>query len=634
MKFENSSIKTFVIIGVLSFVIILYLVVCGTFDNKTENYDGVNILVLASKNYGLNSFINRDLMEQFGWNLTYTGVLDSINACPPVEKQLGVPPIIPDFKVDEIDDLSKYDGIFIPPGSGSYYKVPNAFGDLLSSPAALKIISDAVKHDKAVFATCSGLRVLAAADVLMGREVVGAPEFKDEYEAAGAKFLGKNHAPSISGNVITTARDLYNNYVNMLAISTVIENRKYQRGTKNIRQERFILSGDYIYAGNEAVWAKTFGGKGADGGKAICETDDGGFLITGYTFSEGSSDADMLVLKIDSQGNEDWTKVIGGRGAEYAYGCIKVKDGYLVTGYTTSFGAGSKDVYLIRLDKRGNEIWSKTYGGESWDVGMSVCKTGDGGYAVCGFTHSFGNGEEDIYLIKTDSNGKEIWSKTYGGERYEIGNSVFLTEDNGFLLAGTTGTYGKGNCDYYLIKTDSNGEKIWAKPFGTKGRRGYGYDWCSSGAVTSDKGIILTGQTDFTDLQDALVFKIDSEGNEEWKKPFGNNPYYDYGSSIFETKDGGYLIAGMTKSIEKTRDTYNNDAYLVKIDSEGNIIQTKSFGGGKSEWINSAVLTEEGDILALGQTASSGNGSYDILVLKIQSFSPGRFSHFCLANSR
>ena len=618
MKKKQLSLKTFNNLKIL-FVTIFIFFVCGEAENAdSEDKPGVNILVLAAKNYGLNSFINRDIMEQYGWSLTYTGVLDLISACPPVEQQLGVPPIIPDFKVDELNDLSIYDGVFIPSGSGSYYKVPNAFGDLLSSPAALKIVSDAVGQDKAVFATCSGLRVLAAADVLNGREVVGAPEFKDEYEAAGATFLGKNRAPSIAGNVITTGRDLYNNFVNMLAISTVIENRKYQRGTKNIRQERFILSEDYTYAGDDAFWAKTFGGKGADGGKDVCETDDGGFLITGYTFSEGSSDADVLVLKIDSQGKKIWSKVIGGKGTEYAYGSAKVKDGYLVTGYTTSFGKGSKDVYLIKLDKEGNEIWSKTYGGESWDVGMSVCETGDGGYAVCGFTHSFGEGEEDIYLIKTDSDGKEIWSKTYGGERYEIGNSVFLTDDNGFLITGTTGTFGRGNCDYYLIKTDSDGNEIWAKPYGTQGRRGYGYDWCNSAFMTKDRKIIMTGQTDFTDIQDALVFKIDAEGNEEWKKPFGNNPFYDYGNSVCETDDGNYIIAGVTKSIVRNKDTYNNDIYIAKLDSEGNIVKTKSFGGEKPDWINSVVLTEDGDILALGHTASSGNGSYDILVLKIK----------------
>lgn len=618
MKTGKLCLKKLFVTSIL-FVLTATFFVCREAGNTdTKDSDGVNILVLAAKNYGLNSFINRDLMEQYGWKLTYTGVLDSINACPPVEKQLGVHPIIPDFKAEEIDDLSKYDGIFIPSGSGSFYKVPNAFGDLLKSPAALKIVSDAVKQNKAVFATCSGLRVLAAADVLKGREVVGAPEFKDEYEAAGAIFLGKDHAPSISGNVITAARDLYNNYVNMMAISTVIEENRNQKGDKNIGKDKFILFSDNSFGEEAALWGKTIGGKEADGGKAICKTEKGGFLIAGYTFSEGSGDADVLVIKIDTNGNEEWTKIIGGKGTEYAYGCTEVKDGFLVTGYTTSFGSGSKDVYLIKLDRSGKVIWSKTYGGKSWDVGMSVCETPDGGYAVCGFTHSYGKGEEDIYLIKTDTGGNEIWSKTYGGQRYEIGNSIFLTEDGGFLLAGTTGTFGKGNCDYYLIKTDSEGNEVWAKPYGTKGRRGYGYDWCNSGYLTADKGIILIGQTDFTDLQDAQVFKIDSEGNEEWMKPFGNKPFYDYGNSIFQTKDGGYIAVGTTKANKKTRDVYDNNAYLAKLDSKGNIIRSKSFGGKKSDWINSAVLTDDGDIVVLGHTASSGRGSYDILLLKLK----------------
>ena len=599
-------------IALFSIIISILIVSIGCQDTEKE---GVNALLLVSRNYGLNYFLMRDNFDEYGWNITFAGVRDTITACPPVAEQLYIHPIIPDVIFYDIENIENYDCIVIPPGSGNYLPVPNAFGDLLDSEESLELISNAVEKRIPVYAMCSGVRVLARAGVLKGRKVSGAPKFREEYEAAGATYIGGDHPPVIDGSIITSARGLYNNFVNCQAIATLIEKRQ-GKGQKQKLKKVIITKGDIKFTENDVVWAKIYGGVYADGGKALCETNDGGLLITGYTFSHGSGDADILIIKTDSYGNIVWTKSFGGIGSEYGNGCIEIEDGFLIVGYTTSFGEGSKDVYLIKIDKDGNELWSKTYGGPSWDVGMSVCETEDGGYLICGYTHSYGAGEEDVYLIKIDFNGNELYSKTFGGERFEIGYSVAKTK-NGYFIGANTGTYGGGNTDFYVIKTDSECNLLWMKPYGTEGR-GYGFDWCNSALPTSDGGFILSGYSDCSDIQDVHVIKIDNEGNKEWSKTFGNKPFYDYGNAAVEDKDGNYIIVGTTKSIVNNKNVYNNDIFLVKLDSKGNVIWEKTFGEADYDWGSSIVASKDGNVVILGSTKSYGKGSFDVLLLKLK----------------
>jgi hypothetical protein len=290
-----------------------------------------------------------------------------------------------------------------------------------------------------------------------------------------------------------------------------------------------------------------------------------------------------------------------------------VSDGYVVTGYTTSFGEGAKDVYLLKLDSNGKEVWSKTFGGSSWDVGMAVDGNAEDGYVVCGFTHSFGAGEEDVYVIKTDPDGDEIWSKTFGGERFEFGNSVHLTSDGGCLVGATTGTFGKGNSDFYLIKIDASGNEVWTKSYGNKGRRGHGFDWCHSMSLTSDGGSILVGYTDSQDIMDAHVAKFDAKGSEEWARSFGNKPFYDYGHSVCEIKDGNYVVCGVTKTIEG-----NNDMSLTKLDKAGKVLWEKTFGAAGSDWGSSLSVTKDGHCILTGHTDSAGEGRSDVILLKVK----------------
>jgi hypothetical protein len=195
----------------------------------------------------------------------------------------------------------------------------------------------------------------------------------------------------------------------------------------------------------------TYGGFDQDDGWSIVQTTDGGYIMCGKTNSFGSGYFDVYLIKTDINGIEQWTQTYGGASSVGNSIEQTTDGGYIIVGKTTSFGNGSYDVYLIKTDGNGIEQWYKTYGGTSGEEGNSVKQTTDGGYIITGYTESFGNGMADVYLIKTDANGIEQWSQTFGGASSDGGQSVEQTADGGYIITGHKGA------DVYLIKTDVNG---------------------------------------------------------------------------------------------------------------------------------------------------------------------------------
>lgn len=595
----------------------LFISTCGMETGK----QGINALLMVPRNLGANYYLMRDVFEEYGWDITHTGVLDTITPCPWFATHGDVYPIMPDVRIEEIANISDFDCLIIPPSAGNAAPIPNSNGDLLESPDALMLIKRADYYGLPVFSMCAGVRVIAAADVVRDRFIVGSPRFKDEYIAAGANYVGRprnDNPPTIDGNIITSARGQTYNYANVMAIATAIESNQ-GRGVKASSNRDYIEETSIDYPDEPIVWAKSYGGSGNDGGRAFCSTSDGGNLIVGYTFMPNARDADILVLKIDEIGELEWSKVLGGVGTEYGNSCFAVEDGYLVLGYTTSFGSGSKDIYLVKLSKEGDEIWSKTYGGASWDVGTAICESNDDNYFICGFTHSFGVGEEDIYLIKIDQYGNELWSKRFGGFRIDMANSLHATPDDGCLIGATSGSY-SANTDFCLLKVDAGGVQEWRKTYSATGSHGHGFDWCKDASATADGGTVMTGYSDCNDMMDIVVVKADENGNEQWLRSFGNNPFYDYGCAICQSGDG-YIVAGITKSMTKPTDTnhrtYHNDIYLAELDAQGNIKSTHAIGGSGSDWAN-AIYTRGDYLFICGHTENDNTHSLDVCLMKVE----------------
>ena len=352
-------------------------------------------------------------------------------------------------------------------------------------------------------------------------------------------------------------------------------------------------------------WSKTFGGSGYDLGDSVQQTADGGFIIAGQTSSFGAGGSDVYLIKTDGSGSEQWSKTFGGSDYDYGRSVQQTADGgFIIAGFTDSFGAGASDVYLIKTDNSGSEQWSKTFGGSNYDYGYSVQQTADGGFIIVGDTLSFGAGEydqSDLYLIKTDNSGSEQWSKTFGGSDDDYGRSVQQTADGGFIIAGQTSSFGAGGSDVYLIKTDGSGSEQWSKTLG-RSENDYGY----SVQQTADFGFIIVGQTG----GDVYLIKTDNSGNEQWSKTFGGI-YWDGGRSVQQTADGGFIIVGSTSSFGADF----TDVYLIKTEGSGSEQWSKTFGGIYYDGGYSVRQTADGGFIIVGAKDSFGAGGPDVYLI-------------------
>ncbi len=359
----------------------------------------------------------------------------------------------------------------------------------------------------------------------------------------------------------------------------------------------------------QVEWDKTFGGKYLDWAYSLIQTSDGGYALAGSTKSKGAGGSDFWLVKTDGQGNKVWDKTFGGKYWDWAYSLIQTSDGgYALAGYTKSKGAGKSDFCLVKTDGQGNKVWDKTFGGKDWDWAYSLIQTSDGGYALAGYTESKGAGGIDFWLVKTDGQGNKVWDKTFGGKYLDRAYSLIQTSDGGYALAGYTYSKGAGKSDFCLVKTDGQGNKVWDKTFGGKDS-----DWAYSLIQTSDGGYALAGYTYSKGAgeSDFWLVKTDGQGNKVWDKTFGGKDW-DWAHSLIQTSDGGYALAGYTES----KGAGGYDFCLVKTDGQGNKVWDKTFGGKDNDRANSLIQTSDGGYALAGYTESKGAGNEDFWLVK------------------
>jgi len=367
---------------------------------------------------------------------------------------------------------------------------------------------------------------------------------------------------------------------------------------------------EYAYA-QVVKFAKTYGGTNEDRVSSVQQTSDGGYIVAGHTRSFGAGEYDFFLIKTDANGNVQWVKTYGSNNWDRALSVQQTSDGgYIVGGVISPVTPTIDDILLIKIDANGNVQWAKTYVEiTNDDEARSVQQTSDGGYIVAGATQSFGAGSTDVFLMKIDANGNLQWAKTYGGQNWDGVSSVQQTSDGGYIVAGETVSFGDGSSsDFFLIKTDANGNVQWAKAYG-----GSGDDHAFSVRQTSDGGYIVAGYTRSFGAGnwDIFLIKTDANGNVQWAKTYGGSGD-DHAFSVRQTSDGGYIVAGYTRSFGAS----NWDIFLIKTDANGNVQWAKTYGGSNEEKAYFVQQTSDGGYIVAGETRSFGAGNLDIFLIK------------------
>ena len=343
-------------------------------------------------------------------------------------------------------------------------------------------------------------------------------------------------------------------------------------------------------------WQKTLGGSSSDEAHSIQQTTDGGYIVVGIAYSNDGDvtnnhgSHDYWVVKLDANGNRIWQKTLGGSSIEDAWSIQQTTDGgYIVAGYTESNDGdvtgnhGGADSWIIKLDDNGNKIWQKTLGGSSADGAQSIQQTTDGGYIVAGSTASndgdvTGNhGDYDAWIVKLDPNGNKLWQKTLGGSSADGAQSIQQTTDGGYIVAGDTYsndgdvTGNHGGYDYWVVKLDANGNRIWQKTLGgTRGEQAYSIKQTKDGGyivagLTYSNDGDVTGNNGSSSFSDYWIVKLDANGNKLWQKTLGGSSS-EIAYSIQQTSDGGYVVAGGTGSNDgDVTGNHGSDYWIVKL---------------------------------------------------------------------
>ncbi len=345
------------------------------------------------------------------------------------------------------------------------------------------------------------------------------------------------------------------------------------------------------------------------------QTIGGGLIICGRSSRFPATGLDILLMKSDAMGDTLWTRAIGGSDVDESAFSAQTNDrGFIVAGHTSSFGTGMQDAYLVKTDSFGNHLWSKTYGGIDFESINAAQITMDGGYILTGTSLSFDAVDgRTVYLIRTDPNGDTLWTRTYGGIFGSQSLDIIQTSDSGFAIAGQIDVSGTNILDVLLMRIDADGNLLWTKSYG-----GSENDYGASLINTNDGGFLITGSTKSFDPlsndDDLYLIKTNANGDLMWSRTYGGGGY-DVGSSVVQTTDGGYIAGGITESFGAGA----RDVYVLKTDANGNLLWSKAFGGAMMDQGVDVIACNDNGILMSGLSNSFGISSNGIYLVKMDS---------------
>ena len=361
----------------------------------------------------------------------------------------------------------------------------------------------------------------------------------------------------------------------------------------------------------QSTFERCYGGEKSDYGYSVAPTSDRGCIVVGSTLSFGAGRTDIYVVKTDGNGDTLWTRTFGGPDYDIGYAVGQTADrGFVIAGATRSLGAGRYDACLIKTDAIGHVVWVRTYGDTSDDGARSVEQTSDGGFVMTGCTESLGAGQGDVYLVRTNAKGDTMWTRTFGGARRDEGFSVRQTTDKGFVIAGLTQSFGAGEDDVYLIKTNARGDTLWTRTFG-----GNDDDFGYAVSQTTDGGYIIAGLNESFGAggEDFYLIRTTAGGDTLWTRMYGG-PSSDEAHTVQQTPDGGFVVAGSTYSFGSG----NFDACLVRTDADGKSLWTKTFGGAGDDGAWSIAQAVGGGFFVAGYR-SSVTGDRDVFLVRTDS---------------
>jgi len=406
------------------------------------------------------------------------------------------------------------------------------------------------------------------------------------------------------------------------------------------------------YEPGDIIWEKSYGGSDLDVANSIQQTTDGGFIVAGHSksgdgdVSLNQGDNDFWITKLDRDGNLEWEKSFGGSDVDVAQSVQQTDDGgFIVAGYTWSsdgdvnLNQGEIDMWVLKLKDNGDIEWQKSLGGTDRDMARSIQQTSDGGFIVAGGTTSAdgdvssNNGDGDLWVVKLKDNGDIEWEETYGGWHTEHAYYIKQTADGGFAIAGFShsvdGDVGENNgfSDYWILKLENDGTIEWSEVYG-----GSDWDYIREIQQTSDGGFIIAGYTHSDDIdvsinkggRDSWIIRLDENGSLVWKNTYGGSGS-DSAFSILETKNGGFIVAGSSTSSDG--DVSENkgltDSWILQLDENGNILWEKTYGGSGSDNFLSMQHTTDGNYILAGTSnsndgdVSKNNGDKDHWIVKI-----------------